>query len=288
MAQYQPTRTETRQLITALCWENQGHKCKICNKPKELDEGILEHANRNRTDYRRENIGFVCYSCNQRKRPDFVTTGQVTSGKVERENVSGSESEVTLAQVTKFDSISKASREIQINQREDLFRQFLWENVGRPGELTREAAIMEGAEFCEVSPETIQERWLPKATSGLGPFIIRPATTGNDATLIVKLRPNWKPLDNERGRKDAALMQARKVRELAVQEARIKELAITADQVKEATENEKTALETRNRALQQRDRAITAMMQVTGKSRDEVMRLIESGNGHSAKEVVSN
>ncbi|NWG37818.1 hypothetical protein [Nitrososphaera sp.] len=122
-------------------------------------------------------------------------------------NTSGPELIATAA------ALNRSSREMQISEREDLFRVFLWNNVGRKDELTVPEAIAEGAEYCDVSPATIEARWLPKATSRLSPFIVLPGTRGNSPTLIIKLRPRWKPVDNERGRKDRELMLLRQERE---------------------------------------------------------------------------
>lgn len=216
MAKYNPTRTQARRLIARLLWEVQQGKCKICGVFLEIDEnndripdGRIEHAHRETAEYEREDIGLVCYSCNQRKRPDFVLKGPLSTGEGEREKTTGP---VTDREVlAERNSMMKASQEIKINrQGEPKFRLFLFENVGRSDGLKWDDAIAEGAEYCEVSPETIEYRWLPKATSRLSPFKKTEGTTP-----LVIFRPNWKPLDNERGKNDAILMQERLARDAA-------------------------------------------------------------------------
>lgn len=208
MSKYNPSRTEQRRLLRHFTWLAQGKKCKICETENQEDEGIIEHANGNPSDYRPENIGWVCYSCNQRKKPENVLSGELPSGHNVCVNPSA------RADLNEYLSLQKASRELQISEREDLFRVFLWENVGREGELTVDEAIAEGAEYCDVSPYTIEARWLKRAVSKLGPFRTAKAASGTSHTLIIKLRDDWKPPNNERGRKDYELMLQRKKREL--------------------------------------------------------------------------
>lgn len=268
MGKYNPTRTEQRRLLKQLLWENQNGKCKSCQEYIELDKGIIEHANGNTADYSRDNITFACYSCNQRKRPDNVLRGTLPSGIGEREKTSAPTTDREV--MAERSSMLKASKEIKINRDgEPKFRVYLFEQVGRPNGLTWDDAIAEGAEVCEVSPETIADRWLPKATTRFSPF-----QKSEHNTPLVIFRQNWKPLDNERGKIDAILLQERMVRDAA--KAQESAAAVAADLMdKQAAHN----IAERHRV--EKNAAIEAL-KAKGVSDAEIAKILQeaaSGNG---------
>lgn len=201
MSKYQPTKTQQRRIIARLLWEKQGHKCNICRKDKTLKQGIIEHANRNTADYRPENITWVCYSCNQRKRGEKVQQGPLTSGKSVCVKISDSERQ------RRRNRIKKAPIEIEINRdSEPRVRRYLWENVGREGGLALEDAKNEAAEYADCSPATAS-RHIGKAASRIGPFKIVEMMVNKEPTDIIMLRDGYAPKLNSRlGQLDAEIM----------------------------------------------------------------------------------
>lgn len=220
MSKYNPTKTERNRLLRQVLWEVQGCRCKICGEPfKSYEEGITEHADRNANNYDRQNIGWVCFSCNQRKRPDYASVIKPEEMAAAAAPPIQEQTRDESASVAAFKAMRDASEEIHRSEiNEPKFRRYLWENVGREGELTAEDAIAEGAEVCECSTAAIERNYLKKATSKFAPFYI---TKGD--TPLIKLREHWKPLDTERGRVDAALYLERKKREQEALEQRIQE-----------------------------------------------------------------
>lgn len=243
LSRYSPTRTEQRKLMKHLLWKSQGGCCKICGRKTALDEGVIEHHDRNPANYSPENIGFVCYSCNQRKRPDYCQKGSMSNGKVERENARGCSSETDGISETETERNRKRARlkksplEIQINQEgEPKFRRYLWENVGREGGLIKEDAIAEGAAIAGVNVQTTA-RWLAPAVSLVGPFRI--FTVPGTETEIIKLRDNYSPPDTAMGRIDFQMMQERSAQadaydaELKSIKANLQAAGISLDKIKD-------------------------------------------------------
>src|SRR6266571_4982812 len=130
-----------------------GHKCALLDESCK-GELIIDHKDSNRSNWKKENLRWLCLSHNKRQ----VTVVQ------ERER------EKTMKDVIDYQS---GSAEMQVNDLAEIpYRNWLEgrlslaEATGKP--LFKKQAIDAGAEKCNVSPTTTR-KYLAKAVSELGP-----------------------------------------------------------------------------------------------------------------------
>lgn len=103
---------------------------------------LIDHEDNNQNHNVLENLWWICRGCNRRKNPHK---------QHEPKRV------LTQSEST--------------NKKEKPWRSWVMEFVMDEGSFTTDEATYSGAEVFDVSPDTIDRRWLPKITSAAGPLI---------------------------------------------------------------------------------------------------------------------
>lgn len=270
-----------------------GDHCHICGMtPQErkqrwpnMRDWLREHKNNNPADFTPENLQLGCPICNQLKRPD-LQQGAATVGNTERESKNASEgvqadtnmTESATERLRKKRQLNRASVEIQISKRaEPLVRQYIWTHVSREGGLLLNDAINESAEFADCDTQTATRK-IGKATSRAGPFEVVQDQHGND---FIKLRKGYKPNPATAiGNLDIQIMlrlkQAAEEKTEQVKEQMGGELLTVKAGLKEMEDENKSMVQTLKRVGQARDIAIEKLMEITGLSKNEVEKMLDS------------
>lgn len=284
MASYKPTNDQKANFMKDALRRVYGNRCMICGMTWEnfklrwpnAKDWLLEHRNGDNTDYDFDNCQLSCYSCNQRKRPDFQEDHLTT---IKPERVSTQEGENAIENYQKQEVKRKASLEIQLCQDyEPLIRRYIWENASRDGGLRLKDAIKEAGEYSGADVQTV-ERKLDKAFSRIGPFDVERDANGEPLDDgFISIKSNYKPnIQTAMGKLDYQIMfervqkadEARIIKEMALEKA-AKELADREEQQKKQTQKF-------NEVAREREQYAKIIEQVTGKPLSEVMKELQQG-----------
>lgn len=154
------SRANSRELkiIKTYLLARDGNFCKICNIEFPAEKLILDHKDNNHRNWSDENLQLACQSCNIKKDPPYWKIKDVDNVRV---------------RVCVENEPRPQSAEMAKNMKsEPLFKCWLKREMTKKLRMDLEDVIDSGAQFADISIDTVRGRYLKKLVSRLGPYTI--------------------------------------------------------------------------------------------------------------------
>lgn len=152
------SRANSRELkiIKTFLLKKYGNKCYICDNDFPPNQLVIDHVDNDHTNWAEVNLRLACQKHNIRKNPPYSKKKYIDNSCVS----------VCVEQEPQPKSL-----ELAINiKAEPKFREWIKNEMKKYLRMDLEDVIDSGAEYAEVSVDTVRSRYLKKLTSRLGPF----------------------------------------------------------------------------------------------------------------------
>jgi hypothetical protein len=164
------------KIIKQYLLKRDGSQCSICKRELANNKLFVEHKDNNHLNWEAENLQLACQKCNISKNPPY-----------------SNKTNVDYVCVSVCDEPKPQSYEMYKNMRsEPLFRKWLNKEMTRKLRMRLDDVVDSGAEYSEVSVETVRNRYLKKLTSRLGPYRV----IEENGEKIIEWKSNFFPFNN--------------------------------------------------------------------------------------------